>query len=130
MDKNTVSAVHNLILIKTIPLPVDVTSDWLPILPAVPDVRAIVRNSDELWIDGKFVTRTSRDIVQARFYPDNRHVVYQEAGAIWILDTESVTTELLLSGTGESALPYEFEKGGQILVYQVNGGAAKAISLY
>ena len=130
VDKNTVSAVHNLILIKIIPEEVSISPDWLPILPTTPDNRAIVRNANELWVDNKFVTRTSQDILQARFYVDGRHVIYQEAGAIWMLDTESVTTVLLLSGIGNSVLPFAFERSGQILAYQTNGGPAKAISLY
>lgn len=127
---NTVSAVHNLVLIKKNPQNIQVDASWVPLQPVTPDTRAVVRSSNELWIDNKFVTRTSQDITQVRFYVDNRHVIYQEAGALWLLDIENISTELLLSGIGDSVLPYNFENGGQILVYQVNGGITKAISLY
>ena len=130
VDRNTVSALHNLVLIKTTPLSVDVDPNWLPLLPVTPDARVTVRDASELWIDNAYVTRTSQDIVQARFYSDNRHVTYQEAGALWMLDTESVTTELLVTVIGDSPLPYAFENGGQVVVYQAYGGQAKALSLY
>lgn len=130
VEENKVSAIHNLIMVRTVPVPIAVNPDWLPIAAVSPDTQVEVRNEDELWVNNQFITRTSQNIIQTRFYQDNRHVIYQEDGKLWMLDLENLTSKLLVSDIGQTQLSFAFENGGQVLVYQQNGATAKAITLY
>jgi hypothetical protein len=127
---DTVSALHNLVLIKTKPLPTPVDSGWLPLIPPTPSGSVTIRNTDELWRNKLLLTRTSGPIVEVADYTDGRHVVYQQGDTLWLYDLENGITDQLVSGVGGAPLSFEFENGGQTLVYQTAGQTAKAVTLY
>jgi hypothetical protein len=86
-----------------------------------PDQRGIEIRENELWVRGKFITRSSDDILAAQWFPDNSHVVYQSGKELRIYDLESQVSQTLLHTKLLLPLRFSFSQNGRILLFTESG---------
>lgn len=128
---NQVVSFRNLVLVKDKPDVVPAKDAWLVNTDEGVSKDIEVRSSDELWLDGVFLTRTSQDILSAQYYPGNNQIVYQAGKDLWLLEPQSMTTQLLLSISAPTPISYTFRENGRELVYRdPTDGKVKAVLLY
>lgn len=102
-----------LVLQKTVQGPSEALDQFIP--PANQSGIQI-KNGDEIWLNGQFITRVSGTITYAAWYPDNNHIVYEVGQDLWLTDLEGQSTMHLASlQTPISILSYA--NNGQYLVY-------------
>lgn len=130
VDANKVSSFPNILMIKDKTTPVD-AADYKNIAlenKVVDKTLSIKRN--ELWRDDKYLNRFSDDIVSARNYPDNQHIVLQLGKSIVITEKDGNNLQNILTLDSNERLNYGFAEGGRILVYQEGGNSTKAVELF
>jgi PEGA domain len=88
-----------------------------------------IQNGNELVLNGQYETSTSKDILDARWFPDGEHIVYQTGNALTLYDPSSKTTQNVITLHSKSAAPYDFQDGGRILIY-ADGDTVKSVELY
>ena len=94
-----------------------------------PDKEDLEIRENELWIKGKFITRSSEDILAVRWYPDRRHVVYQSGADVLLTELDGLNTQKLLTLDYKTRLLFSFRDGGRVLVYQIEE-VVYALELY
>jgi hypothetical protein len=114
-----------LILQKTVQGPSDLLDQFIP--PANQD-GVLIKNGDEIWLNGQFITRVSGTINYAAWYPDNKHILYEVDNDLWLSDLEGQSTmHLVTLETPISSLSYA--NNGQYLVYSQQGNLVR-LQLY
>lgn len=126
----TVVAYNDIFLVFISPKAVSLNPDWLPLTPPNVDSRLEIKSGNELWQNGKFLTRTSGDIVQSRYSSDSHQIIYQEGMTLWLYTPSSQTTVQLLKTESNSLLLFDLRENGRILVYEQPLGVPQAIALY
>lgn len=88
-----------------------------------------IRNSNELWVDDKLLNRTSADIVQAEWYNDHRHIIFQAGTELLLENVGRHTSAHIITLTSEKPATYAFRDGGRLLVF-ADGDTIRAVELY
>ncbi|MBU6389185.1 PEGA domain-containing protein [Patescibacteria group bacterium] len=125
VEPNMVVSFQHIVLILTSPIQRPATGTDLDLLAHAghPQNGLEVQNENELWIEGQFITRTSDNITNAQWYPDNQHVVYQAGDELLLADSDGLSTERLLTVPGGVPIDYTFKNNGKILIYQLGQNA-------
>ncbi len=82
-----------------------------------------IRDQNELWLDEKFLTRTSQSILAVRWYTDNRAIAFQTPTGFWLYSPELQATQALAQLESEKTLPFSFAAGGKVLVIDTESGS-------
>lgn len=126
LQPNRVFNLDNLILVKTNPkveeLDPNTFIDKL-------NKTGIHLNGYELWVDDNLITRSSENILNASWFPDNEHLVYQAGKTVWLLDVQANITQKITDLTIDVPLNYGFAANGKQFIYQEDG-KIKAVTLF
>lgn len=88
------------------------------------------KNGNELWFDGKYVTRFSKTIYSASLFPDNAHLVLQLGNQLVLMDEDGRNHQIILTADDSLGLiQYIYKENGRIIQYY-NGKVLKSIELY
>ena len=126
LEANKVVAFRTVVLVKDPPSPLPVDSSTM--LGEV-NQKDIEIRENELWVKGKFLTRSGEDIVTAAWYPDNAHIVYQSGRDLLLADLDARVTQKILTLKTKTPLQFSFKENGRVLLYQEDG-QIKAVGLY
>ncbi|MCC2631456.1 MAG: hypothetical protein K0S20_155 [Patescibacteria group bacterium] len=130
VEPNKVNNFPSIILIKEQPVEVATPSNAARLLSESRlDRRDIEVRENELWIEGKFVTRFSQDILSAAWYPDNEHVVYQVGNELWMVSLDGLRSDRIITASSPGLIEFQFTEKGRVLVYRT-GGLIQAVELY
>jgi hypothetical protein len=78
-----------------------------------------IRSSNELWLDDEFLTRTSQDIIEPRWFAGRRdHIAYQSGATVYLYDVPNQTTQPIITFPDATPRTIRFEESGRILVVQ------------
>lgn len=130
VQAETVTAYNDIFLVFLSPKSVPVNPSWLPLTPTYTDSRLEIKSGNELWQDGKFLTRTSGDIIQSRYSSDSHQIIYQEGKTLWLYTPSSQTTVQLLMAITTAPLLFDMRENGRILVFEQSAGVTQAVALY
>lgn len=126
LEPNKVANFRRIILIKEKPLVYDL--DAQTHLDRLNKKDIVIKNN-ELWLEDKFITRSSEDIQTASWYPDNAHFVYQAGKELWLADLDARSSQKILTLEDKIPLEYGFKENGRILIYR-RDGTVKAVELF
>ncbi len=68
-------------------------------------------NGHEIWVNGKLVTRFSKDVSNVKWYPDMSHIMYQMDDEIRVIEATGYNDTLLVKLSSSS--PSRFAIGGK-----------------
>jgi hypothetical protein len=121
----------SILLLYREPRSVDVPAIRLDELTYLPpfDQGIVVKEGTELWIRDKFITRTSQEILAARWVVDGQHVLYQVGSELILYDVFAQTSQAVLSFGTNEAVPYAIRDGGRIIVYAISA-EIRAVALF
>lgn len=118
VEANRVANFRSVVMIKKEPVVQSGSeSDRSFVLNGSADDQDIEVRQNELWIDGKFITRTSADIGDAIWFPGHSHVAYQLNDEIVLAEPDGLQTQLLATLPDDSPALMRFKDGGRTLVY-------------
>lgn len=118
----------NVLLIKKIPETVTVPEGY--VLPKkMSNTKGINFTVNELRVDGSIVTRTSQDIVAARWFPDNEHLIYQAGNTIYLTEPDGKATMQVAALSSSTPTIFDFQENGRILFFE-DGGTTRSLSLF
>lgn len=130
IDPNQRAVFQNIVLVYQAPRTVDVpvvTADDFNIKNA--DTSGIDIRKNELWIEGKFVTRLSQDIQNAEWFPGHYQLVYQLDNRLVLSDADGSNVQTLVTTDSAAPIPYLLQDSGRILIYQLHG-TTQAVALF
>lgn len=107
-------------------VPVVRTTDFLP---SRDDLSGITIKRNELWLDNVFITRTSEDIWNARWFPGKNQVLYQAGNRLLLVDKDGYNSQVVLTTKNDAPIPYTLQDNGRLLIYQ-EAGVTKAVTLF
>ncbi|MEI6477921.1 MAG: PEGA domain-containing protein [bacterium] len=119
---NEVNDFHDIVLVLNTPATHVVSDADRSSFDSTPDRHDISVRQNELYVAGTFVTRTSQYILNASWYPDGKHLVYQQGGVLWLADQDGLRTQQLVEVQGNVVIDYRFRDNGRILIYQDESG--------
>lgn len=73
--------------------------------------------NDEIWQNGKLVTRFSQDILNAIWYPDGAHILYQRGNEIRSIEITGFNDTLLVTLSNNDATEFATNESGNELYY-------------
>lgn len=75
----------------------------------------------EIWVGGNLITRFDNDISKAIWYPDFRHIVYQQAGEIRVIEDSGKNDTLLVKLDQNTPTSFVLGSRGQDLYFLDSG---------
>lgn len=130
IDPNQRAVYQNIVLVYQVPRTVEapvVTADDLNIKNA--DTAGIDIRKNEIWINNKFVTRLSQDIINAEWFPGHYQLVYQIDNRLVLSDVDGSNVQTLVTSDTPTPIPYTLQDDGRVLIYEINGTTA-AVALF
>jgi hypothetical protein len=89
-----------------------------------------VRFKSELWIRDEFVTRSSSDILQAEWYEEGRHIIYQAGESLVVRGIETgISQQVATFSDAKAPVPFALQENGRVLVY-TDGDKLRAFELF
>ena len=83
------------------------------------DTRGLsIKHGNELWVDGKFITRTSSNLYNAQWMPQHRVVTLQSGSEIVMIDPVTTHEQILVTLPTQEVVSYYFTDGGRVLTYR------------
>jgi hypothetical protein len=90
-----------------------------------------VVDTNELWIEDMFITRSSEDIVNARWFTSTRsHIVYQKGATLYLYDVRNKVAQALFEAVNAEPVRYAIESDGRILLVQKSDQTFDRFELY
>ncbi|MBM2821246.1 MAG: hypothetical protein HW405_1006, partial [Candidatus Berkelbacteria bacterium] len=78
-------------------------------------------NETEIFWQDNLISRFGSKILAASFYPDSKHIIFQEATEIRIIDLDGSNNVLLVSLKSNEPTAFTFQNNGKTLIY-LDGG--------
>lgn len=88
-----------------------------------------IRSANEVWLAGEFITRTSKDIMSLRWFPERDFIVIQDAGGLTLLAIDGSYTQTITTVPQKQETTFFFTEGGRVLYLQ-DGGLVQRAELY
>ena len=88
---------------------------------AVNAEKALVYNEHEIWTNDTLVTRFSKPITKAMWYPDLDHIIYQQGQEIRVIEKNGVNDTLLVRLANDQPTVFTIGNHGEELYYLDNG---------
>lgn len=88
-----------------------------------------IKDNNELWVRQNFLTRSSDNILQAFWYPDNLHLVYQAGRKLILIEPDALFSQEILTFSRNEKISFTFREDGRVLVYS-DQKTIYAIELY
>ncbi len=80
----------------------------------------LTQNGYEIWLDDKLVTRFSEPISNVKWYPDLKHIVFQQGDEIRVIETTGMNDTLLIKSSLSERINYAISGRGDELYYLEN----------
>lgn len=81
----------------------------------------LVYNDYEIWLNDELVTRFSKPLLRAVWYPDYKHIVYQQESEIRLIETTGTNDTFLVKLNQEGRTNFIISRDGNELYFADNG---------
>jgi hypothetical protein len=132
VEENEVTAFNSVVIILKKPDPHQLTEGDRRLFstPTSVDRAGIEVRDNELYINGAFITRTSHSILNATWYPDRQHIIYQSGDELLLADRDGLHTQLLYTSQTQLPVSYKLADHGRILLYQDGNSSVRGLELF